>query len=126
MTVEDLLNRIAPFVDLDDPDAAEETMNEAFERIGSPQMTGGADWSAFSVWALNRKALEALHLRPRNPRLEIFLVWPDGYLDDSLVLLARIEDPRLGGYRMRDIRDLNMADVRRLELDGLLRRPRGR
>jgi len=126
MTVEDLLNRIAPFVDLDDPDAAEEAMNKAFERIGSPQMTGGADWSAFSVWALNRKALEALRLRPRNPRLEIFLVWPDGYLDDSLALLARIEDPRLGGYRVRGIRDLNMTDVRRLELDGLLRRPRGR
>ena len=75
MNVEDILNHLQPgVVDFDDYEDVDYHLSEQLKALGVPQMTGGADWSAHSVWKLHPRVLRLLRLKPRNPRVEIFLV----------------------------------------------------
>lgn len=124
MDVETLLNHLKPGVDFDDYEDVDYHLAEQLKAIGTPQMTGGADWSAHSVWKLNPRVQRLLRLKPRNPRVDVFLIWSEGEPDDMLFFMARLADERLGGYRVKSIRDFTVEDLHKLEREGILRKSR--
>jgi len=123
MKVRDILNHLLPgVVDFDDYEDVDYHLAEQFKLLGAPQMTGGADWSADSVWKLHPRVQRLLGLKPRNPKIDVFLIWSEGEPDETLIFLAGLADYKLGGYRTKYIRDFTVEDLRKLEREGLLRR----
>jgi hypothetical protein len=84
-------------------------LNDIF---GVGEVTGGADWSAAHVWRVPAD-LEQLITR-RRIKGELFLIWSEGDLYDSLYFVERTED-RDGDFVLDEIDvELSPALERRL------------